>query len=65
MPWLPITEALPSDACPRCDHGELYVRSSRSANARWQAQYLWCNKCPATFKARADRRFLSRARKVL
>jgi hypothetical protein len=65
MAWLPITNSLPGDACPRCDRGELYVRSSRPTGDRWQLQYLWCTNCPATLKARMDRRYLTRARKVL
>ncbi len=65
MKWLPITDALPRDVCPRCDRGELYVRSSRQAGDRWQVQYLWCKNCTATFKARTDRRYLIRTRKVL
>jgi hypothetical protein len=60
--WLQITDALPGDACPLCDRGELYVRSSRPVGQRWQVQYLWCKSCPATFKARVERRHLARAR---
>ncbi len=65
MKWLPITDALPGDACPSCDRGELYVRSSRATGVRWQLQYLRCKNCFASFKARTERRYLSRARKVL
>lgn len=65
MVWLKITDSSRGDACPRCDRGELYVRSSRPTGIRWQVQYRWCTNYPATFKARVDRRYLNCARKVL
>ena len=65
MKWLPITDTLPGDACPRCDRGELYVRSSRPTGLCKQVRYLWCTNCPVTLKALTDRRDLTRARKVL
>jgi hypothetical protein len=65
MAWLPFTESLPGDGCPRCERGTLYVRNSRPFGSRWQLQYLWCTNCPVTFKARADRRCLPRLRKVV
>jgi hypothetical protein len=40
MAWLPITDSFPGHACPSCDRGELYVRSSRPTGIRWQVQYL-------------------------
>jgi hypothetical protein len=64
MTWLPISSALPGDACPSCERGELYVRSSRPTGIRWQLQYLRCKTCLATFKARNERRYLARARKA-
>jgi hypothetical protein len=41
MAWLPITNALPGDVCPRCGRGELYIRSSFPADlarigAKWE-----------------------------
>ena len=65
MAWLPISNSLPGDACPRCERGELYVRNSRPTGPRWQLQYLWCTHCQATFKARTDRRHLPRAWKAI
>ena len=65
MKWLPITDSFPGDACPRCDRGELYVRSSRQTGACFQVRYLRCTNCPVTFKTLTDRRDLNRARKVL
>ncbi len=65
MSWLSITDALPGDACPQCERGLLYVRTSRPCNENWQVQYLWCTHCQTTLKSRVDRRELTRVRKVV
>lgn len=65
MTWLPITDAVSGNACPRCKRGALYVRNSRRTGPCWQLRYLWCSNCPATFKARVDRRRLNRSPKVV